>query len=144
MEILNGLKQIHSLLRFHVIFTMRRLLLELGGIQSSVALPGDTIFSQTNNRYDKPSWERLRNDFGLDENVDFRYTDGVSNGLGEIYLWYSTGPDVFRSGVTYPNDSLEFSDLGGSGDAGTLITYIKNKIDNPFFTFCSKRWIGTD
>ena len=42
-------KQVRSFIWFHVYFTIRRILHELGSIQSSVALPGDDAFNQKNN-----------------------------------------------------------------------------------------------
>ena len=38
--------QIRSFFRFHVYFTIRRLLFELGGIQNTFALPGDPTFNK--------------------------------------------------------------------------------------------------
>ena len=39
--------QVRSFFWFHVYFTVRRILFELGGPQNSLPLPGDTAFSQT-------------------------------------------------------------------------------------------------
>lgn len=47
--------QIRSFLWFHVYFTLRRILHELGGIQTSVALPVYSVFSQMENGYEVPS-----------------------------------------------------------------------------------------
>ena len=52
-------KQVRSFLWFHVYFTIRRVIHEFGGIQNSVALPGDSAFNQKKNPYDIPSYERL-------------------------------------------------------------------------------------
>ena len=48
--------QVRSFFWFHVYFTVRRILFELGGPQNSLPLPGDTAFSQTENKYDIPSF----------------------------------------------------------------------------------------
>ena len=56
---------IQSFIRFHVYFTIRRILYELG-----VPLPGDTSFDRTNNTYNKQAFESLCNEFGL-KNPDF-------------------------------------------------------------------------
>ena len=46
-EILNKLsQQLRGFYRFHVYFTVRRILFEMGGIQSFSALPGDPTFNQ--------------------------------------------------------------------------------------------------
>ena len=47
--------QIRAILWFHVYFTIRRILFQMGGIQSSIALPGDPPFNEKDNRYDIPS-----------------------------------------------------------------------------------------
>ena len=44
---------------FHIYFTVRRILFEMGGIQSESALPGDPTFNQINNDYDTPSFKRI-------------------------------------------------------------------------------------
>ena len=134
---------ISAFLRFHCIFMIRCILFELGGIQGSVALPGDSVFNQFDNKYDKPSFERLRNEFGLDENVDFRYTDGTSHGLGEIYLWYSgSGPLVYRAGTPYPNKYFLFTDEGGSKYSGNRVYYITKKVERPYNSFVVEKGLG--
>ena len=65
--------QIRSFFWFHVYFTIRRLLSELGGIQNTFALPGDPTFNKNNNRYDLPSYKRLCKEFKIDPNTDFRF-----------------------------------------------------------------------
>ena len=57
--------QVRSFFWFHVYFTVRRILFELGGVQNSLPLPGDTAFSQTENKYDIPSFERICAEFGI-------------------------------------------------------------------------------
>ena len=44
--------QLRSFYLFHVYFTVRRILREMGGIQSMSALPDDPIFNQKNNHCD--------------------------------------------------------------------------------------------
>ena len=43
---------------FHVYFTVRTILYEMGGVQSLSSLQGDLAFNQTNNKYDIPSYRR--------------------------------------------------------------------------------------
>ena len=74
--------QVRSFFWFHVYFTVRRILFELGGPQNSLPLPGDTAFSQTENKYDIPSFERICAEFGISPNTDFRFTRGDNHGLG--------------------------------------------------------------
>ena len=63
---LGFLAQVYSFYQFHVYFTVSRILYQLGGIQSISALPGDPTFSQTNNKYDVSSYNRMCNKFGID------------------------------------------------------------------------------
>ena len=46
---LNLPPQVRSFFLFHVYFTVRRILFELGGVQNSLPLPGDLAFDQTEN-----------------------------------------------------------------------------------------------
>ena len=57
--------QVYSFYQFHVYYTVRRILHELGGIQSISALPGDPIFSQANNKYDVASYKMICTEFGI-------------------------------------------------------------------------------
>ena len=82
-------KQVRSFLWFHVYFTVRTVLHEMGGIQNSIALPGDDAFDQQNNKYDIPSYNRLCNEFGISPSTDFRLHEGMNHGLGNVYLYYS-------------------------------------------------------
>ena len=50
-------EQVRSILWFHTYFTIRRILYELGGIQSIVTLPGDSGFNKIDVKYDKPSFK---------------------------------------------------------------------------------------
>ena len=73
--------QVRSFLWFHVYFTVRRILHEMGGIQNSVALPGDDAFDQKKNPCDIPSYKRLCNEFGISPSTDFRFNHGMNHGL---------------------------------------------------------------
>ena len=78
--------QIRAFNQFHVYFTMRRILYQLGGIQNISALPGDPTFNQFNNHYDMPSYKRICAEFGIDPSSDFRFTIGKKHGLGNVCL----------------------------------------------------------
>ena len=109
---------------FHVYFTVRRILFQLGGIQAVHALPNDPTFNQNNNRYDVASYKRICAEFGVDPSSDFRFTRPANHGLGSIYL-YVTGHGPAKSSSEYPGSSWRFSDEGGSGSKGNLIYYIE-------------------
>ena len=113
--------QIRAFYQFHVYFTIRRVLYQLGGIQSMSALPGDPTFNQFNNHYDVASYKRICAEFGIDPSSDFRFTVGKNHGLGNIYV-YSQG--ATKTEYNYP-DWMKFSDEGGKGINGDLIYYIR-------------------
>ena len=79
--------QIRAFYQFHVYFTVRRVLYQLGGIKSMSALPGDPTFNQFNNHYDEASYKRICAEFGIDPFSDFRFTIGKNHGLGNIYVY---------------------------------------------------------
>ena len=62
--------QIRAFYQFHVYFTIRRILYQLGGIQNMSALPGDPTFNQFNNHYDVASYRRLCAEFGIHPSCD--------------------------------------------------------------------------
>ena len=75
--------QIRAFYKFHVYFTVRRVLYQLGGIQSISALPGDSTFNPLSNHYDVASYKRLCAKFGINPSSDFRFTVGKNHGLGK-------------------------------------------------------------
>jgi len=88
---INMLPQIRAFYIFHVYFTVRRILYQLGGIQSMSALPVDPTFNPLNNHYDVASYKRICNEFGIDPSSDFRFTRGPNHGLRSVYV-YANGP----------------------------------------------------
>jgi len=94
---------------------------QLGGIQSTSALPGDPTFNQFNNHYDVASYKRICNEFGINYSSDFRFTQGANQGLGSVYV-YAGG--ATKTDFLYPG-SNKFSDEGGKADKGNLIYYIQ-------------------
>ena len=117
--------QIRAILWFHVYFTIRRILFQMGGIQSSIALPGDSPFNEKDNRYDIPSYKRICKEFNVSSDSDFRCHKGANHGLGSVYIWVSyVGPTETDS--SYPGFN-KFSDEGGEGSKGNLLQYILNE-----------------
>ena len=82
-------QQIRSFYRFHVYYTTRKILYEMGGSQSKGALPDDPIFKQKDNPYDVEAYKRICGEFGVDPSTNFRFTYGQNNGLGYVNIWYS-------------------------------------------------------
>ena len=67
---LNLPPQVRSFFWFHVYFTVRRILFELGGVLNSLALPSDSAFNQTENKYDIRSFKRICAEFGISPNAE--------------------------------------------------------------------------
>ena len=117
--------QVRSFFWFHVYFTVRRILFELGGVQNSLPLPGDTAFSQTENKYDIPSFERICAEFGISPNADFRFTRGDNHGLGSVFEYFSYS-GYTKTPYEYPSKETKFADEGGRASDGNLVPYIEN------------------
>ena len=117
--------QVRSFFWFHVYFTVRRILFELGGPQNSLPLPGDTAFSQTENKYDIPSFERICAEFGISPNADFRFTRGDNHGLGSVFKYFSYS-GYTKTPFKYPSKETKFADEGGRASDGNLVPYIEN------------------
>ena len=114
---------VRAFYKFHIYFTIRRILFQMGGIQSISALPGDPTFNQFNNKYDVASYKRICNEFGVGPSSDFRFTRGANHGLGSVYIYVTNvGPD--KTSASYPGFN-KFSDEGGSASKGNLIYYIE-------------------
>ena len=122
---LNLPPQVRSFFWFHVYFTVRRILFELGGVQNSLALPGDSAFSQTENKYDIPSFKRICAEFGISPNADFRFTKGDNHGLGSVFEYF-TNSGYFKTPYKYPSKTAKFEDEGGRASDGNLVPYIEN------------------
>ena len=117
--------QVRSFFWFHVYFTVRRILFELGGPQNSLPLPGDTAFNQTENKYDIPSFERICAEFGISPNADFRFTRGDNHGLGSVFEYFSYS-GYTKTPFKYPSKETKFADEGGRASDGNLVPYIEN------------------
>ena len=116
--------QVKAFYIFHVYFTVRRILFQMGGIQSIRALPGDPIFNVSDNHYDIASYERICAEFGIDSTSDFRFTGRKTHGLGDVYIGVS-GHGVMNTGQAYPGGFYKFGDEGGKAKDGNLIDYIE-------------------
>ena len=117
--------QVRSFFWFHVYFTARRILFELGGPQNSLPLPGGTAFSQTENKYNIPSFERICAEFGISPNADFRFTRGDNHGLGSVFEYFSYS-GYTKTPFKYPSKETKFEDEGGRASDGNLVPYIEN------------------
>ena len=104
--------QISAFYQFHMYFTIRRVLYQLGGIQSTSALPGDPTFNPLNNHYDVASYE-----FGIEPSSDFRFTVGKNHGLGRVN-------GEMQLDFKYPG-WMKFSDEGGDANKGNRVSYIR-------------------
>ena len=114
-------KIIQGFLKFHVYFTVRRVLYELG-----VPLPDESAFDQTNNIYTKSAFEALRNEFGI-VNADFRFKKGRNHGMGDVYV-DGDDMDIYNSTSYWPRRVYLFSDEGATPRKGNKITDIHNEV----------------
>ena len=130
--------QIRAFYQFHVYFTIRRVLYQLGVIQNMSALPGDPSFNQFNNHYDAFSYKRICAEFGIDPSSDFRFTHGKNSGLGYVYV-YAQGATKTEYG--YPGWN-KFSDEGGKAISGNLIYYIEPDVSTQYDWFAPKTAAG--
>ena len=127
---LNLSEQIRTFYQFHVYYTTRKILYEMGGIQSKNALPDDPAFNQQENPYDVASYKRLCAEFGIDPSTDFRFTYGQNHGLGYVNIMYSDGPFAQKQWKYPPDDLSNPSSQRLKGDSGTTnnnsIAFIRN------------------
>ena len=87
-----------KVLMFHIYIKVRRILFEMGGIQSESALPGDPTFSRIQNNYGTPSFKRICR---ISPSADFRFK-GENHGLGSVSVYVSyVGPEADHS-TAYP------------------------------------------
>ena len=127
---LNLSEQIRTYYQYHVYYTTRKILYEMGGIQSKNALPDDPAFNQQMNPYDVASYKRLCAEFGIDPSTDFRFTYGQNHGLGYVNIMYSVGPFAHKQWKYPPADLSNPSSQRLKGDSGTTdnntIAFIRN------------------
>ena len=117
-------KQTKSLLVFHIHFTVRSILFEMGGILSESVLPGDPTFNQINYDYDTPSFTQICVEFGISSSTDFRFKEGDNHGLGSVLI-YATNPGSSATSFSYLGHN-KFGDEGGKAINFNLIYFIRN------------------
>ena len=106
---LNLSEQIRTFYQFHVYYTTRKILCEMGGIQSKNALPDDAVIKEENNPYDVAAYKRICAEFGIDLSTYFRYTRGKNGGLGTVYIGV-TGRSPMATDYHYPDPDLALFD----------------------------------
>ena len=120
-------KIVEGLLRFHIYFTLRRILYEMG-----CALPGDSGFNNINNPHNKAVIEALKKEFGTGD--DFRFKRGRNGGLGDIYAHWTAIKKYPNKTLElrytdlpkgWPQDKFKFRDEYEPNDM-YLIAYLKN------------------
>ena len=123
-------EQVRTFYQFHVYYTTRKILYEMGGIQSKNALPDDPAFNQQDNPYDVASYKRICAEFGIAPNTDFRFTHGQNHGLGYVNIMYSDGPFAHKQWKYPPADLSNHSSQRLAGDSGATanntIAFIRN------------------
>ena len=124
-------EQLRTFYQFHVYYTTRKILYEMGGIQSKNALPDSPVFSEISNPYDIASYKRICAEFGLDPSTDFRYTRGKNGGLGTVHVG-ATGLRDIITDYHYPDPDLalfddeRITDRNNSDYKANGISFIRN------------------
>ena len=122
--------QVRTFYQFHVYYTTRKILYEMGGIQSKNALPDDPAFNQKDNPYHIALYKRICAEFGIDPSTDFRFTYGQNHGLGYVNILYSDGPFAHKQWQYPPADLSNPSSQRLAGDSGATtnntIAFIRN------------------
>ena len=116
-------KVVQGFLKFHVYFTTRRVLYELG-----VPLPDESAFNQTNNVYTKSAFEALCNEFGV-VNADYRFKKGRNHGMGNVYVGGDSAEyemDIGSKASYWPRRVYLFEDEGATARKGNRIYNIHN------------------
>ena len=106
-----------SFLQFHVIFTIRRILHELGA-----PLPGDINFNAYDTHYKRAAYERLCNEFKTYK--DFRFFAPNNGGVGDPYGYDYAGLNIEEGG--WPNPENRFRDEGKPKYGGPEIEVLKD------------------
>ena len=94
-------------------------------------MPGDPTFSQTDNKYDIPSYKRICAEFGVDPRPDFCFIFGENHGLGYVFVNHPDGGYVQKKWV-YPlampsnPSSQRFTDEGDTNEKGNKLEYIRD------------------
>ena len=124
---------INSFVKFHIYFSVRRILYEL-----SVPLPDDPVFNVTNNPYNKVSYHTLCRESVLPNNPDFRWKGARNHGLGDIFINHHgsrpgcgdqnlhliRGYDTYAN--TWPAGINTFLDEGAKREHCDLISFKRN------------------
>ena len=117
-------EQVRTFYQFHVYYTTRKILYEMGGIQSKNA------FNQQDNPYDVALYKRICAEFGIDPSTDFRFTHGQNHGLGYVNITYSDGPFAHKQWKYPPADLSNPSCQRLADDSGATanntIAFIRN------------------
>ena len=91
-----------SFFRFHVYYQIRKILHQMG-----CPVPGDDNFDKWKNRLDLAQCAKLKTEFNLPKDPDFRYQGADNHGLGTSYLW---GSPVHGTGYIDHSTQFYFSD----------------------------------
>ena len=124
-------EQLRTFYQFHVYYTTRKILYEMGGIQSKNALPDSPVFSEISNPYDVALYTRICAEFNIAPSTDFRYTRGKNGGLGTVYIG-ATGLGDIATDYHYPDPDLalfddeRITDRNNSDYKANGISFIRN------------------
>ena len=84
---------VSSVIKFHIYFTVRKILSKL-----ECPLPGNKYFNETNNSFNITRLNEIRREFDIPKTFDFRFKKGRNLGKGDLF-WFN-GHGVYL--VNYP------------------------------------------
>ena len=122
-------------LRFHVIFTIRRILYEL-----RAPLPNDKIFNLVKNRWDKGAFERLRNEFQI-VSPDFRVRETINFDIDSLVV-KNTGYGIWQRQNMGESPFKFVADESGAMYKENLVAWVDDEIKNQFNMFIPITSIG--
>ena len=118
--------QVRSFFWFHVYFTVRRILFELGWA---------TKFSPSSRGHSIQVKQKINTTYLLSnvsvlnlvspQTPDFRFTRGDNHGLGSVFEYF-TNSGYTKTPFKYPSKETKFEDEGGRASDGNLVPYIEN------------------
>ena len=105
---------------FHVYYQIRRILTEIGA-----PLPQDNAWDACNNPYNRRSYERICNEFGVSSQTDWVQHDIINKGLGTPYIGSQTVQE-YAHYLLYGGNLLDMRKQASSQYHADYSSYIRN------------------
>ena len=129
----NTLAFVRSFFRFHVYYTVRKILQEM-----RCPLPTDDSFKENNNNIDLTLFNRISNEFNVSVDADYRFKAGKNSGMGIPYVKW--GPEGIKEFSNYnSNPYVKFD----SPDSDHYVDHMENILaKNSFAYFIAEKGQG--